>query len=214
MINGLAVRNISSVIRDSPTRFIHLSSDYVFDGTSNVPYRESDKPNPLSVYGRSKAEGEKYALLHPGTVVIRTSWLYSSFGNNFVKTILKLANEKESINVVKDQVGTPTYAADLAHAIIQIITSVNNHQIAFNAGIYNFSNEGSCSWFDFAQAIVEDAGLKCKVIPIETKDYPSVAVRPLYSVLSKVKITENYRLAIPHWRTSLAKCIKEIKMKE
>ena len=214
MINGLAVRNISSVIRDSPTRFIHLSSDYVFDGTSNVPYRESDKPNPLSVYGRSKAEGEKYALLHPGTVVIRTSWLYSSFGNNFVKTILKIANEKESINVVKDQVGTPTYAADLAHAIIQIITSVNNHQIAFNAGIYNFSNEGSCSWFDFAQAIVEDAGLKCKVIPIETKDYPSVAVRPLYSVLSKVKITENYRLAIPHWRTSLAKCIKEIKMKE
>jgi dTDP-4-dehydrorhamnose reductase len=214
MINGLAVRNISSVIRDSPTRFIHLSSDYVFDGTSNVPYRESDKPNPLSVYGRSKAEGEKYALLHPGTVVIRTSWLYSSFGNNFVKTILKLANEKESINVVKDQVGTPTYAADLAHAIIQIITSVNNHQIAFNAGIYNFSNEGSCSWFDFAQAIIEDAGLKCKVIPIETKDYPSVAVRPLYSVLSKVKITENYRLAIPHWRTSLAKCIKEIKMKE
>jgi dTDP-4-dehydrorhamnose reductase len=211
MINGLAVRNISSVIRDSACRFIHMSSEYVFDGRSTVPYRESDKPNPLSAYGRSKAEGEKYALLHPGTIVIRTSWLYSSFGNNFVRTILKLAGEQDSIKVVNDQVGTPTYAADLAHAILQIITSVNNHQIAFNAGIYNFSNEGSCSWYEFAGAIIGEAGLKCRVIPVETKDYHSVAARPAYSVLSKVKITENYRIAIPHWRTSLAKCIKEIK---
>jgi dTDP-4-dehydrorhamnose reductase len=210
MINGLAVKNIVSVIRDTSCRLVHISSDYVFDGKSTIPYRETDPVNPLSAYGRSKLEGEKYAKLHPYSMVIRTSWLYSSFGQNFVKTILKLATEKESLPVVDDQVGTPTYAADLAHTILNIVAGVNSNQIAFNEGIYHYSNEGSCSWYDFAVAILEEAGIKTPVNPVKTADFKSVALRPQYSVLSKQKITENYRLAIPHWRTSLAKCIKLI----
>jgi dTDP-4-dehydrorhamnose reductase len=208
MINGLAVKNIVSVIRDTSCRLIHLSSDYVFDGRSSVPYREADPANPLSAYGRSKLEGEKYAMLHPQSMVIRTSWLYSSFGRNFVKTILKLAAEKDSLSVVDDQIGSPTYAADLAHAILNIITGVNGNQIAFNGGIYHYSNEGFCSWYEFAVAILEEARIKILVHPVKTREFPSVAARPQYSVLSKTKITENYRIAIPHWRTSLEKCIK------
>jgi dTDP-4-dehydrorhamnose reductase len=210
MINGLAVKNIVSVIRDTPCRFIHISSDYVFDGRSKVPYRETDTPNPLSAYGRSKLEGEKYAKLHPYSMIIRTSWLYSSFGQNFVKTILRLASEKDSLQVVDDQVGSPTYAADLALAILSIVGGVNSNQIAFNEGVYHYSNEGSCSWYEFALAILEEAGLKTTINPVKTVDFKTIAVRPQYSVLSKTKITENYRLAIPHWRTSLAKCIKLI----
>lgn len=207
MINGLAVKNIVSVIRDSACRFIHISSDYVFDGKSSVPYRESSATNPVSAYGRSKLEGEKYAMLHPLSMVIRTSWLYSSFGSNFVKTIIRLSGEKEVIKVVNDQTGTPTYAADLAHAILQIVMGVNNNQIAFNGGIYHYSNEGFCTWYDFACAIKEETGFKTPVEPIKTKDFPTAAARPGYSVLSKVKIAENYRIGIPHWRTSLTKCI-------
>jgi len=207
MVNGLAVKNIVSVIRDSPCRLIHVSTDYVFDGKSSVPYRESDPVKPISAYGRSKHEGEKYALLHPYSLVLRTSWLYSSFGANFVKTILRLSGEKDVIKVVNDQVGSPTYAADLAHAILQIIAGVNNQQIAFSAGIYHYSNEGSCSWYDFACAIREEAGFKTQVEPVPSKDFPSAAARPQYSVLSKTKIMENYRIAIPHWSTSLKKCI-------
>ncbi|MGD0581322.1 MAG: dTDP-4-dehydrorhamnose reductase [Bacteroidales bacterium] len=208
MINGLAVKNIVSVIRDTSCRLVHLSSDYVFDGRSSVPYREADPANPLSVYGKSKLEGEKYAMLHPQSMVIRTSWLYSSFGNNFVKTILKLASEKDSLKVVEDQVGSPTYAADLANAILNIVAGVNSNQIAFNGGIYHYSDEGSCSWYEFAVAILGEAGIKTPVIPVKTGEYPAVAPRPQYSVLNKSKILENYRLAIPHWRTSLSKCIK------
>jgi len=210
MINGLGVKNIVSVIRDTSCRLIHISSDYVFDGNSSVPYRETDKANPLSAYGKSKFEGEKYALLHPFSMVIRTSWLYSSYGHNFVKTILKLSKEKDILRVVNDQTGTPTYAADLAHAILQILKDVNYQQIAFNAGIYHYSNEGSCTWYEFAKAIVEDAGIKVKIDPVTSAEFASAAARPGYSVLSKVKITENYRLAVPHWRTSLKKCINII----
>jgi dTDP-4-dehydrorhamnose reductase len=143
-------------------------------------------------------------------MVIRTSWLYSSFGKNFVKTILKLASEKDSLDVVDDQVGTPTYASDLAHTILSIVAGVNSNQIAFNEGVYHYSNEGFCSRYEFAVAILEDAGIKTPVNPVKTTDIKSVAVRPKYSVLSKQKITENYRIAIPHWRTSLTKCIKLI----
>ena len=213
MINALAVKNIASVIRDTPCKLIHISSDYIFDGKSKVPYREFDRPNPLSVYGKSKLEGEKYALLQPTCMIIRTSWLYSSFGNNFVKTILHLAAEKDFLNVVNDQTGSPTYASDLAHAILDIVAGVNNHQIAFNAGVYHYANEGSCTWFEFARAILEDAGINIPLHPVATRDFPSVAVRPVFSVLDKSKITENYRLAIPHWRTSLKKCINQISKK-
>jgi dTDP-4-dehydrorhamnose reductase len=210
MINALAVKNIVGVIRDTSCKLIHISSDYIFDGKTKKPYREFDRPNPLSVYGKSKFEGEKFALMQPTSMVIRTSWLYSKFGNNFVKTILRLAAERDSLQVVNDQYGSPTYASDLAHAILDIVAGVNNHQIAFNAGIYNYSNEGTCSWYEFAEAILEDAGISKPVIPVSTADFHSAAARPAYSVLDKTKIMENYRLGIPHWKTSLKKCILQI----
>jgi dTDP-4-dehydrorhamnose reductase len=210
LVNGTAVKNISLAIKDSTCRLIQISSDYVFDGSANAPYAEYSIPDPVSAYGRSKLEGEKAALLHHGSMVIRTSWLYSSFGNNFVKTIIRLANEKDSIRVVSDQTGSPTYACDLAEAILQIISGVIRNQIAFNAGIYNYSNEGVCSWYDFAEAIIEEAGLKCQVLPILTSEYPAAAKRPAYSVMNKAKIKENYNLKIPHWRESLKKCMRII----
>jgi dTDP-4-dehydrorhamnose reductase len=208
LVNGTAVKNITEVIRGSECRFIHVSSDYVYDGQSNVPYNEDDQANPLSAYGRSKLEGEKHALLHQGSMIIRTSWLYSSFGNNFVKTILRHSAEKESLRVVFDQTGTPTYAADLAGAIVSIISGVIRNQIAMNSGIYNYSNEGVCTWYDFACEIIKEASLTCRILPVLTKDYPQTAKRPAYSVMDKTKIKENYGLSIPHWRTSLIKCMK------
>ncbi len=211
LINGTAVKNITEVIRGSECRFIHISTDYVYDGQSNVPYNEYVAPNPLSAYGRSKLSGEKYALLHPGSMIIRTSWLYSSFGNNFVKTILRHAAEKESLKVVFDQTGTPTYAADLAEAIMHIVSGVIRNQVAMNSGLYNYSNEGVCSWYDFASEIIKDAGLNCKVLPVLSKDYPQAAQRPKYSVMDKSKIKENYGLPIPHWRSSLTRCMKLLK---
>jgi dTDP-4-dehydrorhamnose reductase len=207
LINGTAVKNISSALKDSLTRLIHISSDYVFDGKADSPYKENSVPNPLSAYGRSKLEGEKNAMLHYGSIVIRTSWLYSSFGNNFVKTIIRLAKEKDSLQVVNDQTGSPTYAADLANAIMHIVSGVLRQQMAFNAGLYNYSNEGECTWYDFASSIIEEAGLKCKVSPILSRDFASAAMRPSYSVLNKSKIKDNYNLVIPHWKESLKKCI-------
>ena len=210
-INATAVKNIIDVIRDSSCRLIHFSTDYVFNGKATAPYSEYVIPDPLSAYGKSKLAGEKNALIHPWTMVIRTSWLYSSFGNNFVKTILKLGKEKGKLRVVNDQTGTPTYAADLAAVVMTIISGVNRQQIAFNAGIYNYSNEGACTWYDFAVAVLEEAGIECNVQPVSSEEYASAAKRPLYSVLNKKKIIENYGLTIPQWRTSLAKCIKLIR---
>jgi dTDP-4-dehydrorhamnose reductase len=207
-VNALAVKNISDVIHGSECRFIHISSDYVYDGKANVPYNENSPPDPRSAYGRSKLEGEKYALAHPGTMVIRTSWLYSSFGNNFVKTILRHSGEKSSLRVVFDQTGSPTYAADLAGAIMFIISGVIRNHFALKAGIYNYSNEGVCTWYDFATEIISEAGLECRINPVLTRDYSQAAERPAYSVMDKYKIKENYGLAIPHWRNSLIQCMK------
>jgi dTDP-4-dehydrorhamnose reductase len=211
LINGTAVKNITEVIRGTGCRFIHVSTDYVYDGKSNVPYNENVSPNPPSAYGRSKLAGEKYALLHQGSMIIRTAWLYSSFGNNFVKTILRNGAEKESLKVVFDQTGTPTYAADLAEAIMNIVSGVIRNQMAMNSGIYNYSNEGVCTWYDFASEIIREAGLPCKVYPVLSKEFKQVAQRPSYSVMDKSKIKENYGLSIPHWRTSLLKCMKLLK---
>jgi dTDP-4-dehydrorhamnose reductase len=210
-VNGNAVNNITEAIKGSECRLIHISSDYVYNGTLNIPYNELSVPGPQSAYGRSKLAGEKYALLHHGTMVIRTSWLYSFFGNNFVKTILKNAAEKDSLRVVFDQTGTPTYAADLAEAIMSIISGVIRNQFALNAGIYNYSNEGVCSWYDFAVEIVNEAGLKCSINPIHSNELQMAATRPAYSVMDKTKIKENYNLTIPHWRDSLKRCIKLLK---
>jgi dTDP-4-dehydrorhamnose reductase len=211
LINGTAVKNISDAIEGSECKLIHISSDYVFDGQSNVPYNESALPYPLSAYGRSKLEGEKNALHHYESIVIRTSWLYSSFGNNFVKTMLRHASEKESLSVVFDQTGTPTYAADLAEAIMFIVSGVIRNQMAMNTGIYNYSNEGVCSWYDFALEIINEAGLKCNVKPILTREYQLPAQRPVYSVMDKSKIKDNYGISIPHWRSSLQKCMNLLK---
>jgi dTDP-4-dehydrorhamnose reductase len=211
LINGIAVKNIAEAITGSECRFIHVSSDYVYDGKSNVPYNENITPDPQSAYGKSKLAGEKYALQHHRSMVIRTSWLYSSFGNNFVKTILRHGAEKEYLNVVFDQTGTPTYAADLAEAIMSIVSGVIRNQVAMNAGIYNYSNEGVCTWYDFASEIILEAGLTCKVLPVLSQEFKQIAQRPSYSVMDKSKIKENYGLSIPHWRTSLLKCIKLLK---
>jgi dTDP-4-dehydrorhamnose reductase len=211
LVNGTAVKNIAEAVRETECKLIHISTDYVFDGKANVPYDELVVPNPMSAYGRSKLAGEKAAMLHQHSMIIRTGWLYSSFGSNFVKTILKHGKVKESLNVVFDQTGTPTYAADLANAIMQIISGVIRNQIAFNAGIYHYSNEGVCSWYDFATEIVREARLECIINPILSKDYPTAAQRPFYSVLDKSKIKENYSLSIPHWRISLKNCINLLK---
>ncbi|MGD0342064.1 MAG: dTDP-4-dehydrorhamnose reductase [Bacteroidales bacterium] len=211
LINNTAVKNIADSASGKGCRLIQISSDYVFDGNSNVPYNEGSVPDPLNFYGKSKLEGEKAALLHFGSMVIRTSWLYSSFGANFVKTILSKGKENDTLKVVFDQTGTPTYAADLANAIMTIVSGVIRNQLTFHAGLYHYSNEGVCSWYDFATEIVTEAGLDCKIIPVLSKDYHTEAARPLYSVLDKTKIKETYNLAIPHWRSSLKKCIKLLK---
>ncbi|MFZ0282730.1 MAG: dTDP-4-dehydrorhamnose reductase, partial [Bacteroidales bacterium] len=205
LVNAAGVKNIVASIRGSECRLIHISTDYVFDGKSNVPYNEYSVPNPLSAYAKSKSEGERFALTHYLSIILRTSWLYSSWGNNFVKTILKNGAEKDSLRVVFDQTGTPTYAADLADTIMLIISRVIRNQIAFNAGIYHYSNEGVCSWYDLANEIVLEAGLKCRVVPILSKEYPSIVQRPFYSVLDKSKIKENYTIEIPHWRSGLSR---------
>lgn len=210
-VNAGAVKNLVDSIKGSEIRFIHISTDYVYDGLANVPYNESVVPNPASAYGKSKFAGEKFALQHHAAMVIRTSWLYSSFGNNFVKTIIRIAKEKESLKVVFDQTGTPTYAADLATAIMNIISGVIRNQHAFNSGIYNYSNEGTCTWYDFAVEIVREAGLSCIINPVLTKEYQLPAPRPVYSVMDKSKIKENYGLVIPHWRTGLERCMKLLK---
>lgn len=206
-INSNAVKNLTEAIKGTDTSFIHVSSDYVYDGMSNMPYNELSDVNPVSVYGKSKLAGEKEALHHHKSMVIRTSWLYSSFGNNFVKTIIKYATEKESLKVVFDQTGTPTYAADLAEAIMHIVSGVIRNHYTLKAGIYNYSNEGVCSWFDFACEIIKEKDINCIVNPVLSVEYQQTAQRPCYSVMDKQKIKDNYSLTIPHWRSSLKKSI-------
>lgn len=210
-INKDAVRNLGIAAANNQAKVIHVSTDYVFDGTGSRPYTESDQVCPKSVYGKSKQEGES-ALLEAcaDSIIIRTAWLYSTFGNNFVKTMIKLGKERESLNVVADQTGTPTNAADLAKAIVKILdySEANSH---FKAGIYHYSNEGITTWYDFTKAIHHDAGITtCKVNPISTDQYPTRASRPQYSVLDKSKIKAAFGIQIPQWEDSLRVCITEL----
>lgn len=185
-------------------RMVHVSTDYVFDGTSCRPYRENDAPNPVSVYGRTKLAGEEAVLNEAETaVIIRTAWVYSSFGKNFVKTMRRLGAERDSLGVVFDQVGTPTYAADLASAIVAMLPQIAPGM----KDVYHYSNEGVTSWYDFAVAIMEESGLSCAVRPIESADYPTRAARPAFSVLNKAKIKKDFGLSIPHWRDGLKRCL-------
>ena len=203
-INRDAVRNIGEVAQENNIKVIHVSTDYVFDGTNHIPYTEDMPVCPATVYGKSKLEGEQ-ALLESckNSAIIRTAWLYSSFGNNFVKTMMKLGIERDSLGVIYDQVGTPTYAADLADVILKMLTKEQ-----FTPGIYHFSNEGACSWYDFTKSIHRIAKINCNVKPIETKEYPTPTPRPHYSVLNKSKIKSTYGITIPHWEESLQKCIQ------
>lgn len=214
-INATAVKNLGLAAAEAGAGIIHVSTDYVFDGTSCRPYSEEMPTKPCSVYGKTKLKGEKNLLkICPNAIVIRTAWLYSPFGNNFVKTMIKLGSERESLNVIFDQVGTPTYALDLADAILKAMdqTIDTEHN---KGGVYHFSNEGVCSWYDFTIKIHEIAGINtCKVYPIETKDYPTKAVRPHYSVLNKTKIKQTFNIIIPHWEASLKECIKELSEQE
>lgn len=210
LINGKGVENIVSALSGSDCRLIQISTDYVFDGSSPEPYSEDDPPAPVSAYGRSKLAGERAAMGWPHTLIIRTSWLYSSYGSNFVRTILRKAGSEESISVVFDQAGSPTYAADLSAAILDIISGVIQNRHLFVPGIFNYSDEGVCSWYDLATEIVSAAGSACAVIPVRSALFPSKVRRPAYSVLDKGKIREHYNLAIPHWRTSLNNCITKI----
>ncbi len=205
-VNAKATGVLATAAAEFFTRFIHISTDYVFDGTAQRPYKEDDPTNPQSVYGFSKLEGERMALqANPDALIIRTAWVYSEFGKNFVKTMLRLMKEKESINVVNDQVGSPTYAADLATAILQIITSGE-----WVPGIYHYSNSGVISWYDFAVAIRDYTGSHCQVHPIPSSQYPTPAKRPAYSVLDTSRIRAQYGIDIPEWRTSLTFCLQEI----
>lgn len=205
-INRDAVRNLGEAARAVGAKVVHVSTDYVFDGTNCRPYTESDPTCPVSVYGRTKLAGEDTLLdVCPDSVIIRTAWLYSEYGNNFVKTMLRLGSEREEIRVVFDQVGTPTYAGDLAYAILSVL--VHAEEGAFIPGVYHFSNEGVCSWYDFTVKIMQLAGLPAHILPIESKEYPAKAVRPHFSVLNKAKIKAVYAISIPHWEASLQKCI-------
>ncbi len=202
-INEEAVGILGKAAFDHGTKVIHISTDYVFDGTNFLPYTEDMPVCPATVYGKSKLAGEELLLsVCPDSVIIRTAWLYSSFGNNFVKTMLKLGKERDSLNVIFDQIGTPTYAADLADAMLQIVNAA-----CFVPRVFHYSNEGVCSWYDFTKAIHRIAGIACLVLPIEAKDYPAKTPRPHYSVLNKQKIKSAYKIQIPHWEDSLQHCI-------
>ena len=208
LLNGEAPGKLADIASKQGAVLIHISTDYVFNGRNYKPYNEDDACNPVSVYGHSKLKGEQ-AVLDKATkaIIIRTSWLYSSFGNNFVKSILKYSKERPSLNVVFDQVGTPTYASDLAKAIIDIIKM---NKFSNSIEIFNYADEGVCSWYDFALEIINIKGINFPVHPIETKDYPTPAQRPHYSVLNKEKIKKHFGIKIPHWKNSLKECLNLI----
>ena len=199
--------NLAEAAVSNHAILIHISTDYVFDGTSNYPYKETDRVNPVSAYGRTKLAGEDCVLSGSNNIIIRTSWLYSAHGNNFVKSMLKLGKERDTIGVVFDQVGSPTNASDLAAAILHIIKKIINSGIKYSS-LYHYSNEGICSWYDFAVAIMRFAGLDCNVKPITTDQYPLPARRPVYSVFNKSKIKADFDLVIPHWEESLERAIR------
>jgi len=192
------------------TRLIHISTDYIFKGNVTRPLREDDVTEPLGMYGKSKLEGEKVLQGHLRTLIIRTSWLFSVFGKNFVKSMINRLDQRSDLKIVYDQVGTPTYAEDLARAIMQIISDVESGKSDFVPGIFNYSNEGVCSWYDLAMEICRLNKCRGKIFPIETHEYPLPAERPIYSVLNKSKIKEVYGVEVPYWRDSLERCIKNL----
>ena len=211
-VNATGVLNLVNAVAKVNGKLIHISTDYVFDGNSFLPYQELDEVNPIGVYGNTKRSGE-LAVINSDIdgIVIRTSWLYSAYGNNFVKTMLRLGNEREELGVIFDQVGTPTNASDLAKVCLDIFAIQKESKINSNGNLYHYSNEGVASWYDFAISIMELGRENCQVKPIQTKDYPTLAKRPHYSVLNKSKIKTDFKIEIPYWRDSLKDCIEKIK---
>jgi len=210
LLNANVVEYLTTAAQQINALLIHISTDYVFDGKKQTPYVETDAVNPQSAYGRTKLSGEQIALSYNRCMVIRTAWLYSAYGNNFVKTMLRLGAERSTLNVVNDQRGTPTYAADLAAAIWSIISKIDKGEKPFTSGIYHYSNEGECTWFDFAQRIMTLGQRPCIVHPVPSSEYPTKAARPAYSVLSKEKIKTTYGLPVPAWDEALLRCFNTI----
>ncbi len=216
-INAEAVGNVAKQCQQFSTKLIHISTDYVFDGTANLPYKEDDATNPVNYYGYTKLSGEELALKNNvETIIIRTSWVYSEYGNNFVKTMMRLMQERKEINVVNDQLGSPTYAKDLAEAIVLIVSSgqlaVNSSPLTTHRspGIYHFSNNGIISWYDFAVAIKEIKQFDCAVNPIPTSSYPTPAKRPSFSGFDKTKIQTTFHLGLKNWKDSLKECLAQL----
>ena len=211
-INHHAVGELARVAREQQIPLIHVSTDYVFDGLKNIPYLESDPTNPTSVYGSSKLKGEQaMQQIACSGFIVRTSWLYSEFGNNFVKTMLRLEKERDQLNIVYDQVGSPTYATDLARSLLTIAAGDGVAPFTSEVPVFHYANHGVGSWYDFAQAIFELAGVDCETHPVTSAEYPTVAKRPPYSVLSTEKIKQQFQLSIPYWRDSLRLCLDELK---
>ena len=209
LLNHKAAGNLAAAAKATGATLFHVSTDYVFDGTAHTPYTEDGTPSPLGAYGRTKLAGER-AVMASGCryLIFRTAWLYSEYGNNFLKTMLRLTSERDTLQVVFDQIGTPTYAGDLALAIFSIIES---ERYAGNEGVYHFTDEGVCSWYDFATEIAAAAGHdSCRIIPCHTSEFPTKAARPAYSVLDKTKIKTTFQMDIPHWRESMIYCLKQI----
>jgi dTDP-4-dehydrorhamnose reductase len=211
-VNATGVSNLVDALEKVNGKLIHISTDYVFDGSNFLPYKESDEVNPIGVYGNTKRGGE-LAVINSEIdgIVIRTSWLYSAYGNNFVKTMLRLGNDKDELGVIFDQVGTPTNGRDLAKTCLDLLVFSNKSKINSKGKLYHFSNEGIASWYDFSKAIINLGKVDCKIKPIETKDYPTNALRPHFSVLNKSKIKNDFNIEIPYWRDSLKDCIEKIK---
>jgi len=207
LINDKAVNYLAETASENQIQLIHISTDYVFDGRHYLPYKETDDPSPQSIYGKSKQAGEKAILERDAGIIIRTAWLYSPYGKNFVKTISRLSKERDELKVIYDQVGNPTYAGDLAESILKILEKQEN---SFTSGIYHFANEGVCSWYDLAMEIIEQEKTSCTIHPIESKDWPTIAQRPHYSVFNKAKIKNDFGITIPYWKESLKKMLQKL----
>ena len=210
LLNHKAAGNLAAAAKETGATLFHVSTDYVFDGTAHTPYTEDVTPSPLGAYGRTKLAGER-AVMASGCryLIFRTAWLYSEYGKNFLKTMLCLSSERERLQVVFDQIGTPTYAGDLALALFSIIEA---GRYAGNEGVYHFTNEGVCSWYDFATEIAAAAGHdKCRIIPCHTSEFPTKATRPAYSVLDKTKVKQTFQMDIPHWREAMLYCLEKLR---
>ena len=212
LINHNAVRELAKISKSNKIKLIHISTDFVFNGHKREPYTEDDKTSPINIYGETKLAGELAIIstMPFNSIIIRTGWVYSEFGNNFVKTILNLATKSNTLDIVSDQIGTPTYAYDLANLILQIVGSENFLENEKPTSIFHYSNEGKSSWYEFAKEVISISGINCHLNPINTEDYPLPAKRPKYSILSKKKISQEYALNIHHWKDALKACLQNL----